>query len=164
MTHSASDPGDRPAIIDADLISLDVDLGSDKASVISALAGRLGAAGRASDAEALAASVLDREAKSATGLPGGLAIPHARADSVTTPSLAFARLSPKVDFGAPDGPADLLPGRGVEAEEPLGPVRAPHRSQHAVGARLQRHVQLRHHVGRLGHRLDHVVGEGGRVR
>jgi len=108
MTHSASDPGDRPAIIDADLISLDVDLGSDKASVISALAGRLGAAGRASDAEALAASVLDREAKSATGLPGGLAIPHARADSVTTPSLAFARLSPKVDFGAPDGPADLV--------------------------------------------------------
>ncbi len=106
MTHSAS--GDRPAIIDADLIALDVDLGSDRASVVAALASRLASAGRASDAEALAASVLDRESKSATGLPGGLAIPHARADSVTTPSLAFARLSPKVDFGAPDGPADLV--------------------------------------------------------
>ncbi|MBM7461276.1 fructose-specific PTS transporter subunit EIIC [Rhodococcus coprophilus] len=106
MTHSASE--DRPAIIDVDLIALDVDLGSDKASVVAALAGRLASAGRASDAEALAASVLDRESKSATGLPGGLAIPHARADSVTTPSLAFARLSPKVDFGAPDGPADLV--------------------------------------------------------
>lgn len=108
MTHSASGPGSRPAIIDADLIALDVDLGSDKSSVIAALAGRLASAGRASDAEALAASVLDRESKSATGLPGGLAIPHARAESVTTPSLAFARLSPKVDFGAPDGPADLV--------------------------------------------------------
>src|SRR3712207_8465145 len=28
--------------------------------------------------------------------------------AVTEASLAFARLSPKVDFGAPDGPADLV--------------------------------------------------------
>ncbi|KLL96397.1 hypothetical protein NJ76_15715, partial [Rhodococcus sp. IITR03] len=51
---------------------------------------------------------LEREAKSATGLPGGIAIPHARSEAVTTPSLGFARLSPKADFGAPDGPADLV--------------------------------------------------------
>src|ERR687884_130324 len=41
------------------------------------------------------------------GLPGGIAIPHCRSAAVTEASLAFARLSPKVDFGAPDGPADL---------------------------------------------------------
>ena len=46
-----------------------------------------------------------------------------------------------------------------DAEVLLPPVGAPHRAQHPVGARLQRHVQLVHHVGRLGHRLDHVVGE-----
>src|SRR3712207_9061900 len=28
--------------------------------------------------------------------------------AVTEASLAFARLSPKVDFGAPDGPADIV--------------------------------------------------------
>ncbi len=39
------------------------------------------------------------------------------------------------------------------------PVGTPHRAQHRVGAGLQRHVQLRHHVRRLGHRRDDVVGE-----
>ena len=44
---------------------------------------------------------------SATGLPGGIAIPHCRTTGVDEPTLAFARLRPKVDFGAKDGPADL---------------------------------------------------------
>ncbi|WP_124259209.1 PTS fructose transporter subunit IIABC, partial [Rhodococcus ruber] len=93
---------------DDGLIALDADLGADKESVIAALAARLADAGRATDAAALTAAALDREAKSATGLPGGIAIPHCRADAVATASLGFARLSPKVDFGAPDGPADLV--------------------------------------------------------
>ena len=46
-----------------------------------------------------------------------------------------------------------------DAEVLLAAVRAPHRAQHPVGAGLQRHVQLVHHVRRLGHRGDHVVGE-----
>ena len=49
-----------------------------------------------------------REGQAATGLPGGLAIPHCRSAAVTEASLAFARLNPKVDFGAPDGPAELV--------------------------------------------------------
>src|SRR6185312_14475946 len=49
-----------------------------------------------------------REGLAATGLPGGLAIPHCRSAAVTQASLAFARLNPKVDFGAPDGPAELV--------------------------------------------------------
>ncbi|WP_316575826.1 PTS fructose transporter subunit IIABC [Nocardia canadensis] len=96
------------SIITTDLITLDTDLGADKDTVITALAGRLAAAGRASDADAVSRAALDREAQSATGLPGGIAIPHCRAAAVTTASLAFARLSPGVDFGAPDGPADLV--------------------------------------------------------
>ncbi|EME23701.1 PTS fructose transporter subunit IIABC [Rhodococcus triatomae] len=99
---------DSPAIIDPGLIDLDADLGSGSAEVIGALANRLAAEGRATDAAALRDAALAREAQSATGLPGGIAIPHCRSAAVTTASLGFARLRPRVDFGAPDGPADLV--------------------------------------------------------
>ncbi|WP_280481120.1 PTS fructose transporter subunit IIABC [Nocardia cyriacigeorgica] len=95
-------------IITPATITLDADLGASKQDVIAALAQRLTAAGRAEDADALTATALAREEQSATGLPNGLAIPHCRAATVTTASLGFARLAPKVDFGAPDGPADLV--------------------------------------------------------
>ncbi len=108
MPDFASGRAPGPSVIDAELITLDTDLGADRESVIATLAGRLTDAGRATDRDALTAAVLEREAKSATGLPGGIAIPHCRHATITTPSLGFARLSPKVDFGAPDGPADLV--------------------------------------------------------
>jgi PTS system fructose-specific IIC component len=90
------------------LVSLDAPLGADKSAVIRALAARVVAQGRATDAEALYADAWAREQKDETGLPGGIAIPHAKSAAVTTPSLAFARLKPGVDFGAPDGDADLV--------------------------------------------------------
>lgn len=90
------------------LVSLDVGLGNDKSAVIRALAERVVAQGRATDADALYADAWAREEKDETGLPGGIAIPHAKSEAVTTPSLAFARLAPGVDFGAPDGAADLV--------------------------------------------------------
>lgn len=94
--------------ITPDLVSLDVGLGADKAAVIRALAARVVAQGRASDADALFADAWAREEKDETGLPGGIAIPHAKSAAVSEASLAFARLTPGVDFGAPDGPADLV--------------------------------------------------------
>lgn len=94
--------------ITSQLVSLDVDLGTDKAAVIRALAARVAAEGRASDGDALFADAWAREEKDETGLPGGIAIPHAKSPAVSVPSLAFARLSPGVDFGAGDGPADLV--------------------------------------------------------
>ncbi|SDC98318.1 PTS fructose transporter subunit IIABC [Rhodococcus tukisamuensis] len=97
-----------PAIITAELIALDADLGADTEAVIGSLAARLAGAGRATDVDALRVAALAREAQSATGLPGGIAIPHCRSAAVTAASLGFARLQPKVDFGAPDGPADLV--------------------------------------------------------
>jgi PTS system fructose-specific IIC component len=96
-----------PALITTDLVALDADLGADKGAVVRRLADLVAGAGRATDADALHADVLAREAQAATGLPGGIAIPHCRSAAVTEASLAFARLAPKVDFGAPDGPADL---------------------------------------------------------
>ncbi|HET8926991.1 MAG TPA: fructose-specific PTS transporter subunit EIIC [Microbacterium sp.] len=94
--------------ITPELVSLDTPLGADKAAVIRALAARVAAQGRATDGEALFADAWAREQKDETGLPGGIAIPHAKSAAVVTPSLAFARLSPGVEFGAPDGPADLV--------------------------------------------------------
>jgi PTS system fructose-specific IIC component len=90
------------------LVSLDAALGADKSEVIRSLAARVVAEGRATDAQALFDDAWAREEKDETGLPGGIAIPHAKSAAVTTPSLAFARLKPGVDFGAPDGAADLV--------------------------------------------------------
>jgi PTS system fructose-specific IIC component len=90
------------------LVSLDVGLGPDKAAVIRTLAARVVEQGRATDAAALFADAWAREEKDETGLPGGIAIPHAKSGAVTQPSLAFARLDPGVEFGADDGPADLV--------------------------------------------------------
>lgn len=94
--------------ITAELVSLDTPLGADKQAVIRQLAARVVAQGRATDADALYADAWAREQKDETGLPGGIAIPHAKSAAVTQPTLAFARLTPGVDFGAPDGPADLV--------------------------------------------------------
>jgi PTS system fructose-specific IIC component len=95
-------------VIDQGLVSLDAPLGADKADVIRALAERVVAAGRATDAEALFADAWAREEKDSTGVPGGIAIPHAKSDAVTQPTLAAARLPEGVDFGSFDGPADLI--------------------------------------------------------
>ncbi len=94
-------------LITADLVRLDADLGSDKHDVIRGLTDVVAGAGRATDVERLLADALEREAKSPTGLKDGIAIPHCRTSGVEVPTLAFARLSPQVDFGAKDGPAQL---------------------------------------------------------
>jgi PTS system fructose-specific IIC component len=94
-------------IITSDLVRLDQDLGSEKEEVIRALADVVAGAGRTSDPSQLVSDALAREETSATGLPGGIAIPHCRTAAVDEPTLAFARLQPPVGFGAKDGPADL---------------------------------------------------------
>ena len=96
------------ALITTDLVALDADLGADKGAVVRRLAELIATAGRATGAAALHGDAMAREAQAPTGLPGGIAIPHCRSAAVTQASLGFARLSPKVDFGAPDGPADLV--------------------------------------------------------
>ena len=96
------------AVTTPDLVLLDIDAGADKEAVIARLAGVLADAGRATDRSGLTTAAMAREGQSATGLPGGIAIPHCRSPYVDTPTIGFARLNPRVDFGAPDGPADLV--------------------------------------------------------
>ncbi len=94
-------------LITRELVRLDTTWGDDKLDVIRGLAAVVGDAGRAADTEQLVADAFAREETSSTGLPGGIAIPHCRTTGVDEPTLAFARLRPRVDFGAKDGPADL---------------------------------------------------------
>ncbi|HJQ05873.1 MAG TPA: fructose-specific PTS transporter subunit EIIC, partial [Nocardioides sp.] len=96
------------ALMTPDLVRLDVDLGGSKEAVITSLAAIAVAAGRATDEAQVERALLDREAKSATGMKGGIAIPHCRSEAVRVPTLAFARLAPGVDFGAKDGAAELV--------------------------------------------------------
>lgn len=95
-------------IITENLVLLDQNLGASAEDVIRALAERITEAGRASESASLFADAWAREQKNGTGVPGGIAIPHCRSESVLEPTLAMARLSEPVDFGAKDGPADIV--------------------------------------------------------
>ena len=94
-------------LITVDLVELDLP-GQDRKAATAALANRLAKEGRVTDVEGFLADVRAREEQLPTGIEGGIGIPHARSAHVTTPSLAFGRCADGVDFGASDGPADLV--------------------------------------------------------
>ncbi|HEY3468319.1 MAG TPA: fructose PTS transporter subunit IIA [Amycolatopsis sp.] len=96
-----------PDLITADLVDLGLDA-ADKRSATRSLAERLVTAGRVTDLDLFLKDVAAREEQMATGLEGGIGIPHCRSAAVTTPTLAFGRSETGVDFGAPDGPAKLI--------------------------------------------------------
>jgi PTS system fructose-specific IIC component len=90
------------------------------------LAERLVATGRCTDIDTFIADVRAREEKMATGLPGGIGIPHARSAAITEPSLVFGRSTDGIDWGAKDGPARLVfliaaPEAGGEAHMQMLP-------------------------------------------
>ena len=95
-------------LITPELVTLDKDLGTERSSVIRYLAEQVAAQGRSTEVDGLYADALAREEKTSTGVPGGIAIPHCRSKAVSEATLAMARLSPPVDFGAKDGAADLV--------------------------------------------------------
>lgn len=94
-------------MITADLVDLDLSADTKEAAA-RALAQRMVALGRVTDLEGFLADVAAREAQMPTGLDGGIGIPHCRSEHVTEPTLAFGRSAAGVDFGAADGPADLI--------------------------------------------------------
>ncbi|MEU1478292.1 fructose-specific PTS transporter subunit EIIC [Streptomyces sp. NPDC001668] len=94
-------------MITADLVDLDLSADTKEAAA-RALAERMVALGRVTDLEGFLADVAAREAQMPTGLDGGIGIPHCRSAHVTEPTLAFGRSAAGIDFGAPDGPADLI--------------------------------------------------------
>ncbi|NML53055.1 PTS transporter subunit EIIA [Streptomyces sp. R302] len=94
-------------MITADLVDLDLSAATKEAAARS-LAERMAALGRVTDLDGFLADVAAREAQMPTGLDGGIGIPHCRSAHVTEPTLAFGRSAAGIDFGAPDGPADLI--------------------------------------------------------
>ncbi|WP_327306282.1 fructose-specific PTS transporter subunit EIIC [Streptomyces sp. NBC_01298] len=94
-------------MITRDLVDLDLSAES-KVGAARALAERMVTLGRVTDLDGFLADVAAREAQMPTGLEGGIGIPHCRSTHVTAPTLAFGRSPSGIDFGAPDGPADLI--------------------------------------------------------
>ena len=96
-------------LITADLVRLDADLGADKHDVIRSLAGMVADAGRSADPDQLAADAIAREGDRrhrAARRHRDPPLPHDRrrgADARPSPGSR-----PKVEFGAKDGPADLV--------------------------------------------------------
>lgn len=82
----------------------------DRVDAARQLAQRLKDAGRVDDLDAFLADVASREHQLATGLPGGIGLPHARSEHVTQPSIAVgvAKYGHPLDFGAMDGPANVV--------------------------------------------------------
>ncbi|MEU5329304.1 PTS fructose transporter subunit IIABC [Streptomyces parvus] len=94
-------------LITAELVDLDLSAATKDAAARS-LAERMVAAHRVTDLDGFLADVAAREAQMPTGLDGGIGIPHCRSEHVTAPTLAFGRSVAGIDFGAADGPADLV--------------------------------------------------------
>ncbi|MBO8195572.1 PTS sugar transporter subunit IIA [Streptomyces oryzae] len=94
-------------LITAELVDLDLSA-TTKSEAARSLAERMVSLGRVTDLEGFLADVAAREAQMPTGLEGGIGIPHCRSTHVTEPTLAFGRPRSPIDFGATDGPADLV--------------------------------------------------------
>ncbi|MBT2376048.1 PTS sugar transporter subunit IIA [Streptomyces sp. ISL-111] len=94
-------------LITAELVDLDLSAATKDAAARS-LAERMVAAHRVTDLDGFLADVAAREAQMPTGLDGGIGIPHCRSEHVSAPTLAFGRSARGIDFGAADGPADLV--------------------------------------------------------
>ena len=80
----------------------------DRTAAIRTLAETLVRDDRLADLEGFLSDVQRREEQMATGLPGGVAIPHSRSRHVNSPSIAFGRSDEGIACGAADGPARLV--------------------------------------------------------
>ena len=89
-------------------ISLNVSAAT-KEEAIDRLVALHDAAGNLADAIAYKEAILAREAQGSTAIGEGIAVPHAKSDSVKIPALSAITVPAGVDYSAPDGKAsDLL--------------------------------------------------------
>ena len=77
-------------LITADLVDLEL-AAADKNAAVRALAGRLVSAGRVTDLELFLKDVAAREEQMATGLEGGIGIPHCRSAAAPRASTSARR-------------------------------------------------------------------------
>ncbi|MFJ7271502.1 fructose-specific PTS transporter subunit EIIC [Streptomyces sp. NPDC099050] len=80
------------------------ELSSDaKEAAIREMAEMLATTGNVTDVDELVRVALAREAQGTTGLGESIAIPHAKTDAVTRPTVGFARSDEGIEWGALDG-------------------------------------------------------------
>jgi fructose-specific phosphotransferase system IIA component len=95
-------------LLTPDLINLDL-TSSKKEGVLAEVAEMVYKAGKVSDKDVFLAAIMKRENLESTGIGKGLAIPHARTDTVDGVVMAFARSEEGVDFQSLDQkPAHLV--------------------------------------------------------
>lgn len=92
-----------------DLVELELQV-PDRQAAVAVLARKLFDAGRISDLEGFIRQVDSHEHQLATGLPGGIGMPHARTDYAENVSIAVGvtAFGHSLDFGAADGPATVV--------------------------------------------------------
>ena len=96
-------------LITTQLVDLDLDgAATTKDEAIDQLVSVATAAGRATNPAALRSDVAAREELLPTGIEGGIGIPHARTSGVSEPTVTFGRSTNGIDWGAADGPANLV--------------------------------------------------------
>ena len=95
-------------LLKKDAIKLNASVSS-KAEAIEGLIDLHDRAGNLTDREAYKQAILARENQGTTAIGEGIAVPHAKSDSVKTPGLSAMTVPAGVDYGAPDGkPSDIL--------------------------------------------------------
>ncbi|MBT2546039.1 PTS sugar transporter subunit IIA [Streptomyces sp. ISL-44] len=103
---TAAAPAGRPEVLSGYLTERTVrtELASDsKEAAIREMAEMLAATGNVRDVDQLVRVTLAREAQGTTGLGEAIAIPHAKTDAVTRPTVGFARSGEGIEWGALDG-------------------------------------------------------------
>ncbi|MFO0762211.1 MAG: cation:proton antiporter [Byssovorax sp.] len=96
-------PSPIAALLRAGVVALDATAESRDELIVAVTAKAALRLGRLNDAGRFAQKVLEREVLAGTGVGSGVAFPHAEIDGLAAPALAFARVSPSLDFDAPDG-------------------------------------------------------------
>ena len=95
-------------LLKVDAIALNASV-STKDEAIDKMVALHAGAGNLNDAETYKGAILARESQSSTAIGEGIAVPHAKSDSVKVPGLAAITVPGGVDYGAPDGmPSDIL--------------------------------------------------------
>lgn len=89
-------------LLQDNFIDLKMDV-ADKGAAIDRLSNMLCSSGKVSDHGHFVHAVLEREKLGSTAIGAGIAIPHARANTVKEVSIAFARSGKGIDFNSVDG-------------------------------------------------------------
>jgi PTS system fructose-specific IIC component len=107
------------SLLKENLIKLDLE-GKDKSEIVDELVEIITGSGKAKNKKALAAAIMARENLGSTAIGNGVAVPHAKIDSIKKTVLAFGRSAAGVDFNSLDGEKTHLFFMLISPKEDIG--------------------------------------------